>query len=216
MTQYSLISSLKERLQQPLPGKTAQYKMATSTRIPYQNKSIPQNAKLASVLCLLYPKQNQWYLPLIQRVTTVSDTHSGQISFPGGKLEPSDPTKQAAAIREAEEEIGIQAKDVTVLGKLTSLYIPASNFKVFPYVGFMNYKPEFYPQETEVDEVVEVPLNQLIAPSTLKYKSMSFRNQFTVKDVPYFDVESKVVWGATSMILSEFIEIVNQVKSSTI
>ena len=216
MPTTSIIPQIKEQLQQPLPGKEAQYKMATSTRMPYKKKSVPEGVRIASVLCLLYPKEGKLHLPLIQRVIAKGDKHSGQMSFPGGKLEASDKSKQAGALREANEEIGILSEDVVMLGALTSLYVPASNFQVFPFVGYLDYKPTFIRQEREVAEVVEVALADLIAPQSLKYKSMQFRENYTVKNVPYFDVNNKVVWGATGMMLSEFVEVINQVNNSTI
>ena len=191
----------------------AQNKMSTRTRFASTNN---KDTRFASVLCLLYPKKEKLYLPLIQRVITKNDKHSAQMSFPGGKVETTDASYQAAALREANEEIGIRAEDVTILGQLTPLYIPASNFQVFPFVGFLDYVPKFVPQEQEVAEIIEVDLEELIAPQTLKYKSMQFKNKFTLKDVPYFDVNNKVVWGATGMMLSEFVAVINQVKSSTI
>lgn len=216
MPTVSIIPSLKAQLQLPLPGKEAQYKMATYTRMPFKEKPVPEGVKLASVLCLLYPKNGKLHLPLIQRVIAKGDKHSGQMSFPGGKLEAIDKSKQAGALREANEEIGILSEDVTMLGALTSLYIPASNFQVFPFVGYLDYKPTFIPQEREVAEIVEVALADLIAPQSLKYKSMEFRKNYKVKNVPYFDVNDKIVWGATGMMLSEFVEVMNQVNNSTI
>lgn len=209
MLKTEFIPFLKERLQLPLPGKEAQYKMGTANRMPFKHTPIPKNIKIASVLCLLYPQNGQWFLPLIQRVITKRDKHSGQISFPGGKSELIDKTHQATALREAEEEIGIIQEDVKIIGSLTSLYIPASNFKVYPFVGVLDYTPTFTAQEREVAEVVKVNLQELIAPENLKYKPMKYKENFIVKDVPYFDVNNKTVWGATAMILSEFIEIVN-------
>lgn len=210
MLKTELIPLLKERLQLPLPGKEAQYKLGTAARMPFKKQSIPENTKIAGVLCLLYPQNGQWYLPLIQRVVTKRDKHSGQISFPGGKSELTDESHEATALREAQEEIGIIQEDVKILGSLTPLYIPASNFKVYPFVGVIDYIPTFIAQETEVAEVVEVNLEKLIAPETLKYKSMQYSKSFTVKDVPYFDVSNKTVWGATAMMLNEFIEVINQ------
>ncbi len=213
MPTTSTISQIREQLQRPLPGQEAQYKMATSTRMPYKKKAVPEGVRLASVLCLLYPKDGKLHLPLIQRVIAKGDKHSGQMSFPGGKLEASDKTKQAGALREAKEEIGILSDDVIILGALTSLYVPASNFQVFPFVGYLDYEPTFIRQEREVAEVVEVALADLIAPQTLKYKPMQFGENYRVKNVPYFDVNNKVVWGATGMMLSEFIEVINQVNN---
>ncbi len=212
MSNNSMIPFLEEQLQKPLPGKPAQYKMATKTRMPFKEKITPVDVRLASVLCLLYPKNGQLHLPLIQRVITKRDKHSGQMSFPGGKIETTDKSYQAGALREANEEIGVVTADIKILGALTPLYIPASNFKVFPFVGCLDYVPTFIPQLTEVAEVVEVSLTELIAPETLKYKSMQFKDKYTVKNVPYFDVNGKTVWGATAMMLSEFLAIINQKK----
>lgn len=215
MLNTSIIPLLEAQLTLPLPGKEAQYKMATKARLPFKEKSLPSNVRLACVLCLLYPKNGQLHLPLIQRVIAKNDKHSGQISFPGGKLEPTDLSKEAGALREANEEIGITIEDIQLLGSLTPLYVPASNFQVFPFVGYIDYAPQFIPQVSEVAEVVEVALEELIDPQNLKYKSMRFTELLTVKDVPYFDVNDKTVWGATGMMLSEFVAIVNQLKSST-
>jgi len=216
MPDISIIKLLEEQLTFPLPGKAAQYKLATKTRMPFKKKKTPKDVRLACVLCLLYPKNGKLHLPLIERVIAKNDKHSGQMSFPGGKLELTDVTKQAGALREANEEIGIISDDVKIIGELTPLYVPASNFQVFPFVGYLDYEPTFVPQETEVAEVVEVSLEKLITPQTLKYKSMQYTELYTVKDVPYFDVNNKTVWGATGMMLSEFVEVINQIKSSTI
>lgn len=171
MLTTSIIPYLKEELQYSLPGKAAQYKMATNTRIPYKEKPLPATVRLASILCLLYPKGGKLHFPLIQRAIAKGDKHSGQMSFPGGKLESTDKSKQAAALREANEEIGILSEDVMMLGALTPLYVPASNFQIFPFVGYLDYMPTFIPEVREVAEVVEVALEDLIAPQTLKYKS---------------------------------------------
>ncbi len=208
MIDSTIIPLIKEQLQLPLPGKAAQVNMTSRSKFT----DTPADARLASVLCLLYPKNGKWHLPLIQRVVTKNDKHSGQISFPGGKLEPTDVTNQATALREANEEIGIKKEDVTLLGELTPLYVPASNFQVFPFIGCLDYTPTFIRQEREVAEVIEVELNQLIHPKTKKYKTIKFGNGYTIKDVPYYDIKGKTVWGATAMMLSEFVTLINQKK----
>lgn len=208
MPNNAIISFIREQLQLPLPGQAAQAKM--TTRVTFTPP--PKGARLASVLCLLYPKNGKWHFPLIERVVAKNDKHSGQMSFPGGKLEPTDLTRQAAALREANEEIGINKEDVTLLGNLTPLYVPASNFQVFPFVGCLNYTPTFIPQEREVAEVVEVKLEELINPTTKKYKNIKLSSRYNFKNVPYFDVNGKTVWGATAMMLSEFVELINQKK----
>jgi 8-oxo-dGTP pyrophosphatase MutT (NUDIX family) len=144
----------------------------------------------------------------IERVSNKKDDrHSGQISFPGGKLEDSDPSPAFAALRETEEEIGVEMNKVNLLGKLTDLYIPVSNFLVYPFVGFMEEEPVFRRQESEVASIVESPLDHLLTPETRGVTHLSIQNGLTIPDVPYFDVDGHVVWGATAMMLNEFLEL---------
>ena len=168
----------------------------------------PGSASLAGVLALLFPKNKEWQLALIERVVThAGDRHSGQISFPGGKYEAGDGILMNTALREAHEEVGIAPKEVNMLGALTELYIPVSNFLVHPYVGWMAYTPVFQPQWSEVQSVLEVPFRLLEDPGTLKTTDLHLPNNLTFKDVPYFSVSDKIVWGATAMILSELLEV---------
>ena len=206
MLDTTLITALQQQLSQPLPGPTAQAKMASGSRKKFP--VIPANAKKACVLCLLYPKNEEWYIVLMQRVSTnPNDQHSGQMSFPGGKLETSDETYAHAALRETEEEVGVPATDIDLLGQMTPLYIPVSNFHVFPFVGVLDYTPTFQPELQEVKEVVEAPLSLLLDDTTRQITDLTIRD-YTIRDVHYFDVFGKVVWGATAMMLSEFVEIV--------
>jgi len=208
MLDTNFINALKEQLTQTLPGTAAQIKMATGTRREFP--TIPANAKEACVLCLLYPKDNEWYIVLTQRVSTnKNDRHSGQMSFPGGKYEDSDASYEQGALRETEEEVGIPAKVVSILGKMTPLYIPVSNFQVYPFVGVIDYTPTFTPEIQEVKEIVETPLSLLLEDSTRQITDLTIRN-YSIKEVPYFNVFGKVVWGATAMMLSEFVEIVKE------
>ena len=202
-----LINQLKELLKEPLPGREGQNKMATTVRSIY--REIPADAKVACVLVLFYPKGDTWHIVLIQRVSNnnKNDRHSGQISFPGGKLEIEDPSLEAGALREAEEEIGVNAKDIELIGHLSELYIPVSNFKVYPFVGYLDYEPSFVPQASEVKGIIEVPFELLNQPETRKQMDMKFSKNIVMKNVPYFDVQGKVVWGATAMILSELLEV---------
>lgn len=209
MLDSTFITTLQHQLSQPLPGPTAQIKMASGTRKKFP--TIPANAKEACVLCLLYLKNNEWHIVLTQRVSTnTNDRHSGQMSFPGGKYEPTDSTYENGALRETEEEVGIAADDITILGKLTPLYIPVSNFYVHPFVGVLDYVPAFTPEVQEVQEIVETPLSLLLEDSTRQITDLTIRG-YAIKEVPYFNVYGKVVWGATAMMLSEFVEIVKEV-----
>lgn len=201
-----MIDKIKQKLSEPLPGRLAQMEMAPGLRKHY--KGAPDDAVVACVLVLLFPKANDWHFTLIERVSHQKDRHSGQISFPGGRLESDDPSLVAGALREAEEEVGIARTDVQVLGRLTELYIPVSNFLVHPFVGFLEETPLYVPQPTEVNSILEVPVAELSNLENRKTVDMKMRNNVVLKNTPYFDFEGKVVWGATAMMLSEFERVV--------
>ena len=176
-----------------------------------QRPQTANDAVDAGVLVLLYQKAGRWYFPLIQRPSrNPKDPHNGQVAFPGGRYEATDPSFAATALREAEEEVGVSAKEVQVLGKLTPLYIPVSGYLVHPLVGYLPYVPTFQLQEAEVERVLEVPLEDLLDPSKLKQKDMPLSNRGSLKGVHYFDLEAKVVWGATAMMLNELRTILQQ------
>ncbi|MEL6636916.1 MAG: CoA pyrophosphatase [Bacteroidota bacterium] len=201
-----LIPQLVERLRAPLPGPAAQYRMAHAVRGKYQLSA--DDARVACVLIALYPKAAEWHLVLIQRVASnPHDRHGGQISFPGGRYEPSDGSLANGALREAQEEVGIQPDDVEVLGRLTELFIPVSNFMVHPFIGTLDYTPDFVPQPSEVQEIIEVPLSLLRDPASRQRTEIALSERLTLQNVPYFNVEGRVVWGATAMMLNEFLEV---------
>lgn len=194
----------------PLPGAEAQELMmpVESTRARFE---LNQNdARLGSVLILFYPSDGEIYLPLTQR-HDYGGTHGGQVSFPGGKWEESDADLEYTALRETSEEIGVNVSDITVIGKLTELYIPPSNFRVTPVVGFTERKPEFNIDPYEVKELVEVPLSLLVRKSTIKRKDIPVRGSYSL-NAPFFDLAGKTVWGATAMMLSELVEVVKELK----
>lgn len=212
------IKQLEQRFQAPLPGMKAQSQMASFSRLTkeYQYK-IPKNPRReAGVLCLLYPKNNTWHIPLMQRTTRKHDPHSRQISFPGGYHEESDPDYEFTALRETEEEFGIPAKDIQIIGKLTPLYIPVSEFLVHPFVGFLKNEPQFVPDASEVEAILEPTLEHLLKDNTKKLTPMTFSSGFTMDNVPYFDVNGEIVWGATSMMLNEFLTIVKETQNKTV
>lgn len=200
------IEKIKQRLSEPLPGAEQQRLMSPSLRGLEKPSEIPPT--VACVLALLYPKKDKWYFALMQRVAHEKDRHSGQISFPGGRYEENDESLEYCALREAEEEIGIAKEAVTVLGQLSELYIPVSNFQVYPFVGYVKETPIFIPQPSEVQNIIEVPVEMLKDTANQKTTDFRVRKNIILKNTPYFDFYENVVWGATAMMLSEFRAIV--------
>lgn len=197
------IKTLQQRLQEELPGRDAQLKMAFKGRNKVDIYPIPENARHSAVLILLFPKDDGIYLPLIQR-PVYQGVHSGQIAFPGGKREEEDLSLEHTALRETLEEIGVNVKEEQILGKLTDLYIPPSNMLVLPVVAYSETPPEYLLDEKEVVKVLEPSLDQLRAPETINHKDIAIRNGMKI-NTPYFDVEGHTVWGATAMMISEFL-----------
>lgn len=135
----------------------------------------------------------------------VQDRHAGQISFPGGSMEASDPSLEFTALREAHEEIGIAPDQVEIIGALSQLYIPVSNFLVQPMVGILSERPVYQLQETEALHLYEPSLQHLSNPENHKKGNIRLPQGLTLQAVPYFDVNGAMVWGATAMILSELL-----------
>lgn len=158
---------------------------------------VPANARRAGVLILVYEQQGRPTIPLIRR-TEDGGVHSGQVALPGGTYEEQDGDIVRTALRETTEEIGVAEEAVEVLGRLSDLYIPPSNYLVSPVVGRVRGLPRFRPDPREVAHIIEASLVELLDPGRIK---LTERYGFTV---PYFDVQDEVVWGATAMMLSEF------------
>lgn len=206
----TFIEKLVERYAQGLPGREYQLKMAAIAKrlIPAPSEA-PETARTAAVMLLLFPKAGEWHVLLTERTTNnPNDKHSGQISFPGGQLDASDESLEACALRETHEEVGIAPEHINVVGSMTPLYIPVSNFTVNPFIGWMASPPQYQRQETEVQQIIEVPLSILLKPDTIKQKEIHVSFTMKIENVPYFDVAGKTVWGATAMMLSEFLEMV--------
>lgn len=163
---------------------------------------LTKNPKFAAVNILLYLKNDEWYLPLIVRSENERDRHSGQISLPGGKKEEFDPNFGATAKRETSEEVGIEEHYIRIIRELSPIYIPPSNFYVKAFVSYTKKNPEFILQESEAVELIEFPISSIL--SLAKEPEMRALPSSRNVEVPVIDFNGYIIWGATSMILSEF------------
>jgi 8-oxo-dGTP pyrophosphatase MutT (NUDIX family) len=197
----NFIEMIRKKLADPLPGIEAQQKMAVSARLSTLD---PRQSVSAAVLVLIYPFQGFLHTVFMKR-TDYDGPHGGQISFPGGKSESIDKDIIQTALREAFEEVGIQPDSVDVLGLLSKLFIPISNFEVQPVVGYANSRPHFEIDRKEVNCLIEMKLDELRSPECKFQKMMNIKGSETC--VPYYNAKGYHVWGATAMILSEFLEI---------
>ena len=187
----------------PLPGKQAHRELApyrNEIELDFKNK----NPKIASTLLLIYPKDGETFFCLIER-QEYEGTHSNQISFPGGKNESGESMKETA-LRETMEEIGVDPVSINIIGELSQVFVPPSNFLIHPFVGYCDFTPDFKANEREVKRIVEVNIDELFKKDIIKIKKMSFKKSSGNVDfeVPYLDLNNKIVWGATSVILNEF------------
>lgn len=204
----SFIQQLEKELRNGLPGENAQLKMAPAYNI--QKLFHPPRTKpvQSAVLILIYKKNRKKNIILIKR-TNKGTHHAGQISLPGGKFDLKDNILQNTALRETFEEIGTPVNDICILGSLSQLYIPPSNFMVTPFVGFVNNSLYLNPSENEVDEIIEVSLNLLFEENTKA--TMKINKANFIYNVPCYNINGYQVWGATAMILSEFSEIYKKI-----
>lgn len=198
-----LIADLKTEFKKALPGEDAQMQMAPLIRKHmhfYEEEK--KTAKISAVLILLYPCRNTTYFPLMLR-TSYEGMHSSQVSFPGGKFSAADKDLYATALRETNEEFGVDPDKVNLLGELTTLYIPPSNFLVHPFVGYTTSRPDFSVDKNEVEKLLEVNIDELLDQSKRKTKKILQRSTGLMMETPYFDIQGETVWGATAMMISE-------------
>lgn len=186
-----------------IPGWRIQKEMSPPYReaLLKKNKEIIKDARIAAVLILIYEENGILKFPVILR-NTYKGVHSNQIGFPGGKIEDVDKNLEETAIRETHEEIGANPEDIEILGALTPLYIPPSNFMVHPFVGIYHASPDFTPCDYEVNQIIPIDLFAFLSASNRSSMLISKRNQ-TV-EVPAFALENGMkIWGATAMMLNE-------------
>jgi 8-oxo-dGTP pyrophosphatase MutT (NUDIX family) len=194
--------SLRERLAGTLPGVDAQLRFAPSpARAGWRAGHFPADARTAAALVLVYPREAGVAVPLTVRASGLA-RHPGQISLPGGATDPGE-TLAEAALREAAEEIGVDPSSVRVLGELTPVHVLVSGFTLHPVVGITDRRPAFHAAPGEVEAILEVALDDLRDASRIRQGSR-IREGVAV-EYPYFDLLGHQVWGATAMVLGEFI-----------
>ncbi len=194
-----------------LPGAAAHSIMSPPERI-VKMKTMDWSAinpKKAAVLMLVYPKDGQAILTLIER-NSYKGVHSSQIAFPGGKMESFDTSELDTALRETEEEIGVPREQIVFASAFTEVYIPPSNFCVWPFLGYCMHTPLFIPDSREVASIIELPLADLLNDNKTEIKRMATSYSESV-DVPVFNVGEHAVWGATAMMLSELKDVLKSV-----
>jgi 8-oxo-dGTP pyrophosphatase MutT (NUDIX family) len=195
-----------------LPGEDAHYKLAPLLRLKELEKPNFQkkNPSQAAVMAVFYPDEAEKTRFVLILRKTYQGVHSNQVGFPGGRVEEDDRDLEQTALRETEEEVGIPQKDIRVIKKMTQIYIPPSNFWVQPYIGIMDKTPLLIPQESEVEAVLEIDLEDFLSDSCLTRQTLSTSYAKNI-EVPAFLLSGHVVWGATAMMLSEMKEVLKQV-----
>lgn len=191
-----------------LPGLESQLKMAPLNRkqeIMTLGKG--KGATRSAVLFLFYPLANGNTSTVFIQRPSYNGAHGGQISFPGGRYEPADPGLDFTALRETHEEIGVQSDTVEIIGKLSDLFIPPSNYIVSPYVAVTPQRPHFLPDPKEVDGILEVELADFFLPAHCQTRELTLIGGYRLQ-TPCYVINDQVIWGATAMMISEFLELV--------
>lgn len=160
-------------------------------------------------MILLFQENSEIKITFIKR-TEYEGVHSGQISFPGGMKESSDRGLLHTSIRETSEETGIDGEDINILGEISPLFIPVSNFEVKPFVGYLKHTPEFHPDPVEVDHMIIIPLRHFLKKENLKKEKWNLSGEGVW--VPFYSFKNYRIWGATAMILSEFLDIIEELE----
>lgn len=204
---HTLKIKLAQHLVKELPGKSAQKIMLIKPRNPIKYSSNSECANPAAVLILLFPVKQDIRFFLTKR-TNVVQHHKGQISLPGGAWEEGEQLWETA-LRETNEEIGVRAERIQFMGALTPLFVPVTGFLIHPFVGWVDDKPETYPDPTEVESLFAVSVSALMDQNSCQREEQTIRDY--VFDVPYFLLNKQKVWGATSMVLSEFKTVLKKV-----
>lgn len=197
-----LTSKISERLRSPLPGGDAHEPFRAlpvgDVRPLFSHKLPP---KPGGVIILLYEEDGAIKFPLTKRAE-YAGAHSNQVSLPGGKAEPGEDSIQTA-LRECEEEVGIDRNEIKVIGKLSDFFVMPSNFMVTPVIAMLDHQAVFKPDSREVVRIIKGDVEELINDHAMKQKEILAAGKFRM-NAPHFEIEGEIVWGATAMMLNEF------------
>lgn len=210
MTDLSLPDRLTSRLMNPLPGRAAQEPLAPVHCAGRHFDPAPPTARQAAVVSLLYRHSGEWYLPLTLRAAHLKD-HAGQIGLPGGRIEPGE-SPELAALRELHEELNIVPDGIQVIGRLSPIFLYVSNFHVTPIVAWCSERPEMQPNPSEVAELIELPVRDLVRPENVVESEVEIPPGIDGPGravVPTISYENHRIWGATAIILAEFAAILS-------
>jgi 8-oxo-dGTP pyrophosphatase MutT (NUDIX family) len=198
-----LINDLLSKFDSALPGERAHIEMAPINRslssFTLKNAIEPRES---AVSIILYPKDYAIHSILIQR-PVYNGTHSGQIAFPGGKKEETDIHLEFTARRECFEEIGLPIESGFLIKEMTKVFIPVSNFIVYPFVFFVDFLPELIASEREVEDIIHYKIDHLLKDEHQSKMDILLPNNILQKNIPCFEIENKKIWGATALILNE-------------
>jgi 8-oxo-dGTP pyrophosphatase MutT (NUDIX family) len=204
------VDALRQRLQRPLPGLDAQMRLAPRPRTAVHPSETLSDLRPAAALILLYRHDGVWCVPLTVRGASLRQ-HGGQVSLPGGRIEPGE-TPEQTAVREAFEEIGVRPGNIDVLGRLTPLPILVSGHLLHPVVGVTSTRPPFIIGEHEVERIIEASLPRLRGAGAIAWETRErLLPPLGSMEVPFFEVDGARVWGATAMVLSELLAILDSV-----
>lgn len=196
----------------PLPGQGSQFKMSPPFRreLIEQQREAMKTSKKSAVMALFYPDEKQVTKLILILRKTYKGVHSAQVGFPGGRAEQEDASFMQTALRETWEEIGVAMHSIEVLKEMTELYIPPSNFTVYPFFGITRSTPRFIKQDEEVEDLIEVYLMDFLDENSVTNVKVMTSLEKEIK-VPAFLLNGHIVWGATAMMLSELKDLLKTV-----
>lgn len=204
-------SLLQQEIAKGLPGEAAHLPMLPLNR-PLSSVALldQKDYRFSAVACILYQDDQGLKIILIER-PTYDGAHSGQVAFPGGKMEKDDVTDEFTARRECFEEIGIQLKDVHYIGKLTDVFIPISGFIMHPHLYYLDVLPTMIPDAREVEQILTLNVRDFQSQAFRERRDLPTQQGFILKNVPGFHLNEHFIWGATALVLNELCELLKRV-----